>query len=150
MLCSRLLDSTLLCGSSIFAVNSKRPNSVQRNRHHQIAHSSYSQTARTHSTKSEVSMDSVPKTHESAFQFLSKKPYVPPSWAAPLNPVPSHMFSLGHVCFDDLFLCLISFTLHQLNALLKFLSGFFCHSFRLQFTSGTFPICLRAPRFISR
>lgn len=41
-------------------------------------------------------MDSVPKTHESAFQFLSKKPYVPPSWAAPLNPVPSHMFSLGH------------------------------------------------------
>lgn len=30
------------------------------------------------------------------FQFLTKKPYVPPSWAAHLNPAPSHIFSLGH------------------------------------------------------
>ncbi|KAH6770524.1 D-cysteine desulfhydrase [Perilla frutescens var. hirtella] len=30
------------------------------------------------------------------FEFLSKKPYFPPSWAAHLNPVPSHIFSLGH------------------------------------------------------
>ncbi|XP_062221840.1 putative D-cysteine desulfhydrase 1, mitochondrial isoform X2 [Phragmites australis] len=28
--------------------------------------------------------------------FLSKKPYVPPSWATHLSPVPSHTFSLGH------------------------------------------------------
>lgn len=30
------------------------------------------------------------------FEFLSKKPYVPPSWAAHLHPKPSHVFSLGH------------------------------------------------------
>ncbi|CAK9140755.1 unnamed protein product [Ilex paraguariensis] len=31
------------------------------------------------------------------FDFLTKKPYEPPSWASHLNPVPSHIFSLGHV-----------------------------------------------------
>ncbi|XP_052181487.1 putative D-cysteine desulfhydrase 1, mitochondrial isoform X5 [Diospyros lotus] len=29
--------------------------------------------------------------------FLAKKPYEPPSWASHLNPIPSHVFSLGHV-----------------------------------------------------
>ncbi|XP_052181486.1 putative D-cysteine desulfhydrase 1, mitochondrial isoform X4 [Diospyros lotus] len=28
--------------------------------------------------------------------FLAKKPYEPPSWASHLNPIPSHVFSLGH------------------------------------------------------
>ncbi|XP_020585149.1 putative D-cysteine desulfhydrase 1, mitochondrial [Phalaenopsis equestris] len=28
--------------------------------------------------------------------FLAKKPYSPPSWASHLNPIPSHIYSLGH------------------------------------------------------
>ncbi|KAL3342568.1 hypothetical protein AABB24_026548 [Solanum stoloniferum] len=30
------------------------------------------------------------------FQFLTKKPYEPPSWASHHNPIPSHTISLGH------------------------------------------------------
>ncbi|CAI9113290.1 OLC1v1013863C1 [Oldenlandia corymbosa var. corymbosa] len=30
------------------------------------------------------------------FGFLTKKPYVPPSWATHLSPLPSHVYSLGH------------------------------------------------------
>ncbi|XP_058227880.1 putative D-cysteine desulfhydrase 1, mitochondrial isoform X4 [Rhododendron vialii] len=39
------------------------------------------------------------KHHNSSslYGFLSKKPYDPPSWASHLNPIPSHIFSLGHV-----------------------------------------------------
>ncbi|XP_062118179.1 putative D-cysteine desulfhydrase 1, mitochondrial [Humulus lupulus] len=29
--------------------------------------------------------------------FLTKKPYSPPSWASHLNPIPSHFISLGHL-----------------------------------------------------
>lgn len=31
------------------------------------------------------------------FDFLTKKPYYPPSWASRLNPIPAHVFSLGHL-----------------------------------------------------
>ncbi|KAL8504064.1 hypothetical protein ACS0TY_022701 [Phlomoides rotata] len=58
---------------------------------HQIAHSSHSPT-----TKSKLPMDSAQKTEEPTFEFLTKKPYAPPSWATHLNPLPSHIFSLGH------------------------------------------------------
>lgn len=34
----------------------------------------------------------------SSFDFLSVKPYTPPSWASHLHPLPSHIFSLAHVC----------------------------------------------------
>lgn len=34
---------------------------------------------------------------ESAFNFLTKKPYTPPSWATQLSPIPSHVYSLGHL-----------------------------------------------------
>ncbi|XP_068663354.1 D-cysteine desulfhydrase 1, mitochondrial [Aristolochia californica] len=30
-------------------------------------------------------------------EFLSKKPYEPPTWATSLNPIPSHKYSLGHL-----------------------------------------------------
>lgn len=42
------------------------------------------------------------KQHNSSslYGFLSKKPYDPPSWASHLNPIPSHIFSLGHVCIS--------------------------------------------------
>ncbi|XP_073141823.1 D-cysteine desulfhydrase 1, mitochondrial [Henckelia pumila] len=50
------------------------------------------------STKSNINlMDSVPKTREPRFEFLTQKPYLPPSWASHLNPIPSHVFSLGHL-----------------------------------------------------
>ncbi|XVF50376.1 hypothetical protein PTKIN_Ptkin04bG0094500 [Pterospermum kingtungense] len=32
-----------------------------------------------------------------SFDFLSKKSYSPPSWASHLKPIPSHVFSLGHL-----------------------------------------------------
>lgn len=31
------------------------------------------------------------------FDFLTKKPYSPPSWASHLHPLPSHVFSLAHL-----------------------------------------------------
>ncbi|QCD85475.1 bifunctional D-cysteine desulfhydrase/1-aminocyclopropane-1-carboxylate deaminase, mitochondrial [Vigna unguiculata] len=31
------------------------------------------------------------------FEFLTKKPYTPPSWASHLHPLPSHVFSLAHL-----------------------------------------------------
>ncbi|XP_030454933.1 bifunctional D-cysteine desulfhydrase/1-aminocyclopropane-1-carboxylate deaminase, mitochondrial [Syzygium oleosum] len=31
------------------------------------------------------------------FNFLAKKPYSPPPWASHLSPIPSHVFSLGHL-----------------------------------------------------
>ncbi|KAL1541959.1 Deoxycytidine monophosphate (dCMP) deaminase [Salvia divinorum] len=41
--------------------------------------------------------DFMPKTDDKPpFEFLSRKPYTPPSWAANLSPIPSHIFSLGH------------------------------------------------------
>lgn len=35
--------------------------------------------------------------HKSSLDFLTHKPYTPPSWASHLNPLPSHHFSLGHL-----------------------------------------------------
>ncbi|KAI4347336.1 hypothetical protein L6164_008154 [Bauhinia variegata] len=32
-----------------------------------------------------------------SFDFLTKKPYSPPSWATHLDPLPSHVYSLGHL-----------------------------------------------------
>ncbi|KAL3820379.1 hypothetical protein ACJIZ3_006284 [Penstemon smallii] len=58
--------------------------------------SSYSNHAANFSTKSNTHMDSAPITQEPTFEFLTKKPYLPPSWASRLNPVPSHVFSLGN------------------------------------------------------
>ncbi|XP_019068125.1 D-cysteine desulfhydrase isoform X1 [Solanum lycopersicum] len=46
-------------------------------------------------TKSSME-DSSSQGHQSAFQFLTKKPYEPPPWASLLSPIPSHTFSLGH------------------------------------------------------
>ncbi|KAL3342566.1 hypothetical protein AABB24_026547 [Solanum stoloniferum] len=46
-------------------------------------------------TKSSMD-DSTSHTHQSPFQFLTKKPYEPPPWASHLSPIPSHTFSLGH------------------------------------------------------
>ncbi|XP_010069481.2 bifunctional D-cysteine desulfhydrase/1-aminocyclopropane-1-carboxylate deaminase, mitochondrial [Eucalyptus grandis] len=31
------------------------------------------------------------------FNFLARKPYLPPPWASHLSPIPSHVFSLGHL-----------------------------------------------------
>ena len=36
-----------------------------------------------------------------AFEFLTKKTYTPPSWASHLHPLPSHVFSLAHVCMKN-------------------------------------------------
>ncbi|KAL1568347.1 Deoxycytidine monophosphate (dCMP) deaminase [Salvia divinorum] len=41
-------------------------------------------------------MGSLQETQLPQFEFLTKKPYTPPSWAAHLTPTPSHLFSLGH------------------------------------------------------
>ncbi|XP_022726213.1 bifunctional D-cysteine desulfhydrase/1-aminocyclopropane-1-carboxylate deaminase, mitochondrial isoform X2 [Durio zibethinus] len=41
--------------------------------------------------------DETPKAKALSFDFLSKKPYSPPSWGSHLKPIPSHVFSLGHL-----------------------------------------------------
>ncbi|KAL3642270.1 hypothetical protein CASFOL_013085 [Castilleja foliolosa] len=56
----------------------------------------YSPATTNYSTKSNISMDSGSNSQEPTFEFLAKKAYIPPSWAAHLNPLPSHIFSLGH------------------------------------------------------
>ena len=82
MISSRLFNSTPF---SIISVNNKK----------NFSSSHYPTATAIQSIKSEVSMDSMPKTSDT---FLCKKPYSPPSWAANLNPIPSHVFSLGQVC----------------------------------------------------
>ncbi|KAB1203976.1 putative 1-aminocyclopropane-1-carboxylate deaminase [Morella rubra] len=49
-------------------------------------------------------MDANSKTNEdvvprqpSGFEFFTRKHYFPPTWASHLNPIPSHVFSLGHL-----------------------------------------------------
>ncbi|XVE57211.1 hypothetical protein DITRI_Ditri04bG0073100 [Diplodiscus trichospermus] len=41
--------------------------------------------------------DDTPKAKPLCFDFLNKKPYSPPPWASHLKPIPSHVFSLGHL-----------------------------------------------------
>ncbi|CAL9031776.1 unnamed protein product [Prunus brigantina] len=36
-------------------------------------------------------------TRAVGLDFLTKKAYTPPSWASHINPIPSHIFSLGHL-----------------------------------------------------
>ncbi|KAI5673970.1 hypothetical protein M9H77_14334 [Catharanthus roseus] len=55
----------------------------------------YRRKIRCSSHSSLVNMDSE-KPQESSFTFLTKKPYQPPAWASHLNPIPSHVYSLGH------------------------------------------------------
>ncbi|KAL7098277.1 hypothetical protein ACP275_09G006700 [Erythranthe tilingii] len=89
MLCCKFLGSTPLSSSPITTtINSVKLFSDKK--------TSYHCTVTNCSTKSDVSMDSAAKTHAPTFEFLSKKTYTPPSWAAHLNPVPSQIYSLGN------------------------------------------------------
>lgn len=101
-----------------------------------------------------------------SFDFLTKKPYSPPSWASHLNPLPSHVFSLGHVsklilCNHPVFeftlsLCLAAWVSRELkwwfwfffssNEVVLRAISLLVISFPLQFTNGTFPICQATPR----
>ncbi|KAK6148240.1 hypothetical protein DH2020_019152 [Rehmannia glutinosa] len=96
MLCYSFLNPTPLSTTPFITINIKKFFSDKQPRFQQIAHSSYSPAATDYSTKSSISMGSAPKTQDPTFEFLAKKPYVPPSWAVQLSPVPSHIFSLGH------------------------------------------------------
>ncbi|KAL3628945.1 hypothetical protein CASFOL_027991 [Castilleja foliolosa] len=62
-----------------------------------IVHSSHPSSSANGSTKLNISMESRPESREPKFEFLAKKPYIPPSWAAHLNPLPAHIFSLGQL-----------------------------------------------------
>ena len=50
------------------------------------------------STKPWKAVCEMEATKQLSFDFLTKKPYAPPSWASHLSPIPSHVFSLAHVC----------------------------------------------------
>ena len=82
-----------------------------------------------------------------AFEFLTKKTYTPPSWAAHLHPLPSHVFSLAHVCMKNHITSpnhikpILIFFFHFLQINYFFFFLFFVISVPLQFTNGTFPIC---------
>lgn len=103
MLGCRFLSSTPLSTSPITTINDLKLSSYRKSRFRQ---SSISCTATNYSTKSDASMDSAAKTQEPTFEFLTKKPYAPPSWAAYLSPLPSQIYSLGHVCLfkDSIFI----------------------------------------------
>ena len=48
-----------------------------------------------------ISMDAAAQQQSTtSFDFLTNKPYDPPSWASHLRPIPSHFFSLGHVIIN--------------------------------------------------
>ncbi|KAJ9678068.1 hypothetical protein PVL29_022834 [Vitis rotundifolia] len=49
------------------------------------------------STKPWKAVCEMEATKQLSFDFLTKKPYAPPSWASHLSPIPSHVFSLAHV-----------------------------------------------------
>ncbi|CAI9754054.1 unnamed protein product [Fraxinus pennsylvanica] len=76
-------------------INSKK-NSIKLISKQEIIRSSYSSSPANSSTRSKIAMEAVIKPPKRTFEFLTKKPYVPPSWASHLNPIPSHVFSLGH------------------------------------------------------
>ncbi|XP_051123181.1 putative D-cysteine desulfhydrase 1, mitochondrial [Andrographis paniculata] len=85
------IDTSSTTTATILSLKPTRSRSRSRSRHHQIRRSS----------KSIIPMASVPAaaaaaTQQAAFDFLTKKPYMPPSWATNLHPLPSHVFSLGH------------------------------------------------------
>ncbi|XP_062159766.1 bifunctional D-cysteine desulfhydrase/1-aminocyclopropane-1-carboxylate deaminase, mitochondrial [Alnus glutinosa] len=50
----------------------------------------------TMDANSKTSDEDAPKQPPS-FDFLTRKAYAPPSWASHLSPIPSHVFSLGHL-----------------------------------------------------
>ncbi|KAL5545189.1 hypothetical protein UlMin_008973 [Ulmus minor] len=45
----------------------------------------------------ETNTNSPSSDNAGGYGFLTKKPYSPPPWASHLNPLPSHVFSLGHL-----------------------------------------------------
>ncbi|KAB5531724.1 hypothetical protein DKX38_018394 [Salix brachista] len=51
----------------------------------------------SHSHSQIMDLDNKDQESTSLFDFLSRKAYAPPSWASLLNPIPSHIFSLGHL-----------------------------------------------------
>ncbi|KAJ6748920.1 1-AMINOCYCLOPROPANE-1-CARBOXYLATE DEAMINASE-RELATED [Salix purpurea] len=51
----------------------------------------------SHSLSQIMDLDNKDQESTSLFDFLSRKAYAPPSWASLLNPIPSHIFSLGHL-----------------------------------------------------
>ncbi|KAL3835293.1 hypothetical protein ACJIZ3_010029 [Penstemon smallii] len=99
MLCfSRVLflNSTPLPTSPLFINNTKFFSDILTQQQQITRSSSYSHPAANFSTISNTHMDSAPITQEPTFEFLTKKQYLPPSWASRLSPVPSHVFSLGN------------------------------------------------------
>ncbi|GMP40606.1 hypothetical protein CsSME_00010983 [Camellia sinensis var. sinensis] len=101
-----MLGCICLCSTRLFSPNpiaralksNSKLNQTQRHHHHQ--QKIFLCTSR--SDLSVTAMEAPPQTkqpHNNSFEFdgfLSNKPYNPPSWASHLNPIPSHIFSLGH------------------------------------------------------
>ncbi|KAL7234965.1 hypothetical protein ACSBR1_018440 [Camellia fascicularis] len=77
-------------------------NQTQHHHHHHHHHQQKIFLCTSRSNLSVTAMETPPQTkqpHNNSFEFdgfLSNKPYNPPSWASRLNPIPSHIFSLGH------------------------------------------------------
>ncbi|CAA0820958.1 Bifunctional D-cysteine desulfhydrase/1-aminocyclopropane-1-carboxylate deaminase-mitochondrial [Striga hermonthica] len=93
MLCCRYPSPAPLSSSPFTTINNNKIFSDKQTHFRRVTHS---QAAANYITKSGIQMDSAPKSGEPTLEFLAKKPYAPPSWASHLNPLPSHIFSLGH------------------------------------------------------
>ncbi|THG15438.1 hypothetical protein TEA_020917 [Camellia sinensis var. sinensis] len=101
-----MLSCSCLCSTRLFSPNpiaralksNSKLNQTQHHHHHQ--QKIFLCTSR--SNLSVTAMEAPPQTEQpynNSFEFdgfLSNKPYNPPSWASHLNPIPSHIFSLGH------------------------------------------------------
>ncbi|XWS60797.1 hypothetical protein CRYUN_Cryun07bG0068200 [Craigia yunnanensis] len=57
----------------------------------------YCSHSHAHAHAHAMETNDTPKAKPLSFDFLSKKPYSPPCWASHLKPIPSHVFSLGHL-----------------------------------------------------
>ncbi|CAI0400204.1 unnamed protein product [Linum tenue] len=73
-----------------------RPSSPTSRRSSFTISSSHSQSHRMELEEGNSGRSQRTVAASSPFDFLTKKPYVPPSWASHLNPIPSHVFSLAH------------------------------------------------------
>ncbi|KAL7234966.1 hypothetical protein ACSBR1_018441 [Camellia fascicularis] len=105
-----MLSCICLCSTRLFSPNpiaralklNSKLNQTQHHHHHHHHHQQKIFLCTSRGNLSVTAMEATPQTkqpHNNSVGFdgfLSNKPYIPPSWASHLNPIPSHIFSLGH------------------------------------------------------
>ncbi|XP_050219154.1 bifunctional D-cysteine desulfhydrase/1-aminocyclopropane-1-carboxylate deaminase, mitochondrial [Mercurialis annua] len=91
MLCNHCIHSLTLTSSSSLSSLCNKPKPTS---HAKFFIRSLLTNSQTHHQTMQFHENNNNK-YKSSLQFLTQKPYTPPSWATHLNPVPTHQFSLG-------------------------------------------------------